>query len=89
MTHRTRMRFAISSAWLAVVTGASIAPSYADGALAVGLPARGPSGGFVFGVATDDPNAQTVAMNPCKGIDTENNQIPDRDVGQFCDGKAK
>ncbi len=53
-------------------------PGLADGALAVGLPARGPGGGFVYGIWTGLPlsEAQNKALNACRGIDLENNRVP-------------
>jgi hypothetical protein len=53
-------------------------PSAAQGALAIGLPARGPSAGFVYGMSVNNANSRTTAMNLCRGIDTNNNAIPDR-----------
>lgn len=74
MIRRVFSPIAISLATLTM----QVAPSAAEGALAIGLPPEGPSGGFVYGMAVNNPNARTKALNLCRGIDTENNAIPDR-----------
>jgi hypothetical protein len=67
--------FALTWVYMAWIT-----PGRAEGALAVGLPERGPSGGFVYGMSVNRSldEAQSKAMDICRGIDRENNRIPER-----------
>jgi Domain of unknown function (DUF4189) len=62
------------------ILGLSVNWARADGALAVGLPEGSPSNGFVYGltVKMELDKAQSGAMDICKGINRENNKIPDR-----------
>ena len=62
------------------ILGLSVNWARADGALAVGLPEGSPSNGFVYGltVKMELDDAQSGAMDICKGINRENNKIPDR-----------
>ena len=62
------------------ILGLSVNWARADGALAVGLPDGSPSNGFVYGVTTKMQldQAQSTALDICKGINRENNKIPDR-----------
>jgi len=56
-------------------------PVPAAGALAVGLPYGGANKGFVYGMAwnrASQADAESGAMNTCRGIDLENNKVPAR-----------
>jgi len=68
---------------MVLVLGASIvlaSPVLADGALAIGIPNGNLNKGFVYGMSWDAglEDAQTKAMNLCKGLDLQNNKVPDR-----------